>query len=151
MRNNRVQSFSEFNENLTPSDPPNNYIMQISEAFQPVADQWGLTQVDDVLDYEGESAEDLEGSIYSVNVWIKDENLPPHQRKAENQRVVIGVMFDRDMEDTIDLESFKGDCLRSLKEFPIESMKFTGPEEFTQIRTFEICIKTNGAKTQDLG
>jgi hypothetical protein len=142
MKNNKhVESFEKFNENLNISDVMNSYIMQISNDFQEVADKYDLIQVADTLDYEGEFAESFEGSIYSVNIWIKDENLPPYQRKVGNQRIVIAVMFDTQKENSIDIDNFKKDCIKSLKGFNIESMKFTQPEEFTQIKTFEICIK----------
>ncbi len=79
----------------------------------------------------------MEDNIYSVNVWIKDENLSPSMRKAENQRIVVCIMFL----NLIDIEEFKKDCQKSLSSYNIESMKFTHPEEFTQRKTFEICIK----------
>jgi len=133
-----IQSFGQFNENLNISDVMNSYIKQISNDFTKVADKYDLLKVDDTLDYEGEFAEDLEDNIYSVNVWVKDENLSPSMRKAENQRIVVGIMF---LNSSIDIEEFKKDCQKSLSFYNIESMKFTHPEEFTQRKTFEICIK----------
>lgn len=140
-----VKGFEEFNENLNISDDMNSYekeqeyIMKISNDFKSVADKYNLIQVDDTLDYEGEFAEDFSGSIYSVNIWIKDENLPLKQRKFENRRIVIGVMFD-ESENIIDIEDY---CNKLLSNFDIESMKFTDPEEFTKIKTFEIVLKYN--------
>jgi hypothetical protein len=115
----------------------NSYIKKISNDFIKVTDKYDLLKVDDTLDYEGEFSEDLEDNIYSINVWTKDENLPPSMRKVENQRVVIGIMFL----NSIDIEVFKKDCQKSLSSYNIESMKFTHPEEFTQRKTLEICIK----------
>lgn len=54
-------------------------ILQISTDFKSVVDKYDLVQVVDTLDYEGEFGEDFDGSIYSVNIWVKDENLPPNQ------------------------------------------------------------------------
>ncbi len=135
--NKQIQSFRDFKENLNISDVMNSYIKQISNDFTKVADKYDLVKVDDTLDYEGEFSEDLEDNIYSVNVWIKDENLSPSMRKAENQRIVVCIMFL----NLIDIEEFKKDCQKSLSSYNIESMKFTHPEEFTQRKTFEICIK----------
>jgi hypothetical protein len=135
--NKHIQSFGLFKENLNISDVMNSYIKQISNDFTKVADKYDLVKVDDTLDYEGEFSEDLEDNIYSVNIWIKDENLSPSMRKAENQRIVVCIMFL----NLIDIEEFKKDCQKSLSSYNIESMKFTHPEEFTQRKTFEICIK----------
>jgi hypothetical protein len=135
--NKHIQSFGLFKENLNISDVMNSYIKQISNDFTKVADKYDLVKVDDTLDYEGEFSEDLEDNIYSVNVWIKDENLSPSMRKVENQRIVVCIMFL----NLIDIEEFKKDCQKSLSSYNIESMKFTHPEEFTQRKTFEICIK----------
>jgi len=132
-----IQSFGIFKENLNISDVMNSYIKKISNDFTKVADKYDLVKVDDTLNYEGEFSEDLEDSIYSVNVWIKDENLSPSMRKVENQRIVVGIIFL----NSIDIEEFKKDCKKSLFSYNIESMKFTHPEEFTQRKTFEICIK----------
>jgi predicted hydrolase (HD superfamily) len=91
--NKHIQSFGLFKENLNISDVMNSYIKQISNDFTKVADKYDLVKVDDTLDYEGEFSEDLEDNIYSVNIWIKDENLSPSMRKAENQRIVVCIMF----------------------------------------------------------
>jgi hypothetical protein len=131
-----LKSFDEIQENLN-SNSFINHIKQISNDFTKVAHKYDLMKVNDTLDYEGEFAEDLENNIYSVNIWIKDENLSPNMRNIENQRIVIGIMFL----NPINEEEFKKDCQKTLPSYNIESMKFTHPEERTQRKTFEICIK----------